>query len=527
MSDSKKTILGVIVLLLVLLSGYWGYRFWLVKFAAGNGSVLAAKSELGAVEKKSLEKNVEIDDGVVQLGEKVTLSFQSSGLVEKIFVKEGVAVQKGTPLVKMETSTLELQKKQLEAVLVQAKSQLTKERTGATDEELNLATQQTKDAKKTSKDVKLAVVDLLKNVYVQSEDAVRAKTNLFFTDPNGANPQLTISVSDAALAQDIQTRRRNLETLLNEWAQKSADLDENTDLKKEIERAEDNVNEVTAFLTQLGRAVGLLTVGGSISQDNLDSWRDAVASAKSNVADAKGELLKANINNSQLSGAYEIALKQKELVKAGSRAEDIVLAQGKVDEVMFQIDLLNEQIKKATINAPINGTVLKIALKEGETAGAGVPVAEMNSFERKIQVDIPEDKIQNINAGSEATVEFKALPGIRSKGHVVSIETKELVKDDDVYYRAFVALDEFSPDLRSGMTADVLLKTGQRNEALVVPENFIFKKGTRSLVVVNNDGKKTEVEVELGRSENGFVEILSGISEDQQLSIPDVTQSTN
>ena len=80
-----------------------------------------------------------------------------------------------------------------------------------------------------------------------------------------------------------------------------------------------------------------------------------------------------------------------------------------------------------------------------------------------------------------------------------------------------IALANREGRLRPGMTAQVRIEDPNARPALVVPTEAVIRTGTRTMVIVANDGGYAPTEVQLGRQSGDSVEIRSGLSEGQRV----------
>jgi multidrug efflux pump subunit AcrA (membrane-fusion protein) len=81
--------------------------------------------------------------------------------------------------------------------------------------------------------------------------------------------------------------------------------------------------------------------------------------------------------------------------------------------------------------------------------------------------------------------------------------------------------------IKSGMTANLDILTGQKNNVLAVPSRSVYSIDTQKyvkLVDLNSPSKSKEIKVETGiRGVDGYVEIISGLKEgDQILASPNI-----
>jgi membrane fusion protein (multidrug efflux system) len=107
-------------------------------------------------------------------------------------------------------------------------------------------------------------------------------------------------------------------------------------------------------------------------------------------------------------------------------------------------------------------------------------------------------------------VRVDAFPGQQFTGRVYAVETSLDEKTRTAMLRARVANP--GARLRPGMFARVSLPVGQREKAVLVPEQALVPRGDRNFVYRVVDGKAALTPVELGSRNPGEVEIAKGLA---------------
>jgi HlyD family secretion protein len=122
-------------------------------------------------------------------------------------------------------------------------------------------------------------------------------------------------------------------------------------------------------------------------------------------------------------------------------------------------DLLVNQylLERATLYAPIAGSVAELNLTVGELAGPGAPaiiLADMRTW--KIETDdLSELDVVRLREGDAATLTFDALPDLRLPDTISRIKPIGTNRQGESVYTVVVAPDQFDPRLRWNMTAIV------------------------------------------------------------------------
>jgi len=175
---------------------------------------------------------------------------------------------------------------------------------------------------------------------------------------------------------------------------------------------------------------------------------------------------------------------------------------------------------KAIIKAPVDGVIGKIGPKVGEYVSLTDSIIKLVSDSFIIKVDIPETDVVKIQRQNPVVVTYDAYGSdIKFNGFVEQIEKGEAMIQDVIYYRVTITMEgDASHPLFNGMTANVTLLSAQKSGVLVVPQRAVKTNGSGQYVKVLENNQPKEVLVQLGlRGDGGMVEILSGLSEGQEV----------
>ena len=514
MGKMKKILLAVFLIIVLATLFFYVARFLQAVVETKNDSNLEQFDKSVQADVGSISRYIEVDDAKTVAEDNLNLSFEFSGKIEKIFLSEGSDVKVGEVIAKLDTTDIELEKKALQNSLEKAEADLDKVLSGATLESVQIYKGKVNDYNASTKQLKKNLVDVIKSAYINGEDAVRGKTNSMFSSPNSSDPQLLFSVEDADLESDIESRRENLENTLSDWENKVHKLDYSDDLVRATQKAQDNLEKIQKYLGQLAEGVNQLTSSGSgLSQDTIDDWNLAISTVRANVDTAKIAIGESQANLTISQGNLDSARDSLNFINASARKEDVKVAQSALNSISVQLDILDNKIEKASLKVPKDGTIMKVLFKESENVLGMQTVVIFSTYEKKIQADISEEDIISIKIGNIAKINLKALPNEKITGTVYSIYPQPIIKNGDVFYRVDINIDGFIPSIREGMTADAKIETGEREQILRIPKDYVIKSGVKNFVNISKNGKKEEVEVEIGDEDEKFVEINKGINE--------------
>ncbi len=244
-----------------------------------------------------------------------------------------------------------------------------------------------------------------------------------------------------------------------------------------------------------------------------------------------------------------------------SPQEDFDAAVATLAIARADIDALNAQIAQAEIavdtaridlgytkiTAPMDGTVVALPVKEGQTVNATqeaptiIKLAKLGTV--TIKAEVSEADIIRIHEG--LPVQFTVLGDASSvyQSTLRAIEpaptgiedADENTDDEAVYYNAL--FDVENPDLllRLWMTAEVTITLNKSENALIVPSASLVgptTEGTYILDVINPDGLPEHRTVTVGLNTNINAEITSGLDATDEVivgmaSSSDVASSTS
>ncbi len=495
---------------LIVVGGFLIISFWVWQqyFRKSAETYLTFPVELGNIEELVRAR------GEVVAQKEFELSFPFAGTITEIFVKEGDEVKNGAPLVKLDTIDSELELQELGALRAQREANLRKLVEGATPEDLAISETKVENAKVALGDARQNLVDKLQDAYTKSDDAIRNKTDQLFSNPRTASPSMIFSELDSKLRGDIEWQRTVIETTLISWRVSLGSLSVNSDPVAYMGQAEGALAQVRAFLDAIAAVVNSITKSSSFSQTVIDAYRVDVAAARTNVNTASTNLSAAEEKYSTANSSVTLAEKELAFKQAGTRTEDIKIAQAQIQATNSQIGIIREKIRKATIAAPGAGRVAKLYFEKHEVVSSGVIVALFSTLEHKIQADISELEIGKLRAGAENKVFIKldAFSDVEFSGSVVSVDPKEVIKNGDKYYRINVHFDAHGMEVRSGMSADLAILISSKQGVARVPALAVYSRGDKKYVKVFDAGRVREVEVTLGISDGTNVEVVSGLS---------------
>ncbi len=226
--------------------------------------------------------------------------------------------------------------------------------------------------------------------------------------------------------------------------------------------------------------------------------------------------------------SYEALESQLALAKVDARSLRESLAQASA-----ALDQSEELLSKTRIRSPINGVVIQIDIKVGETVIAGttnIPGSTMmviaDPSETLTEVQVDEADIAQVLEGQNADIFAAAYPDTPLAGVIQSIASvaRKEPGQASLSFLVKILLDEQdSMIIRPGMSVRADIYTQSSEEALAVPVQAVLfdeeseeddaGKEEQTYVFVMEDGKAVRKDVEVGISSDSDQEITAGLEE--------------
>jgi multidrug resistance efflux pump len=156
---------------------------------------------------------------------------------------------------------------------------------------------------------------------------------------------------------------------------------------------------------------------------------------------------------------YQRAMRNEELVNAGPLPEEVAKADADLQAAEKRVNLSQEKLGKCVIRAPIDATILRVFLRQGESfaLAAPRPVLTMADISgRRVLAEVDERDVGKVHIGQTVTVTSEAYAGQRFTGTVTRLAAimgrKSVVTGDpaDKYDRDIL---EVTADLEPSATA--------------------------------------------------------------------------
>jgi len=239
------------------------------------------------------------------------------------------------------------------------------------------------------------------------------------------------------------------------------------------------------------RRASALFAGGYLSKAEMDR--------------AEAELANA-LEDARLADTGDFA------IRAADREVDSLKA--RVSAARATRDALAERHRKMRIVAPFPGIVVRRTVEPGETKQPGSPLlllADPSSL--YIEAPIDESESAKVRKGQEVRFYPDAYLGETFRGVVSEVSpTIEASREVSRANTIRVKILSSPRPLRLGMSVDLEVLTGSKEDALQVPTSSIMEREGAKFVYRVREGKVERIDVATGIANWDRTEILSGLS---------------
>jgi multidrug resistance efflux pump len=227
--------------------------------------------------------------------------------------------------------------------------------------------------------------------------------------------------------------------------------------------------------------------GARDEEKRIASEKTAAARATFEEAKSRLEMQRALYQKEQISrSSYEQAVRDlgvadanlraatrtEELLAAPPLEEDKARADADVVAAEGRVRMVQERIEKCSIFAPIDGTILRVYARRGESFSTVTPrplFSLADTSARRIKAEIDERDVDKVSLGQKVIIQADALDGKRLNGSVVRISSmmgrKSIStgdpsdKSDRDILEAVIGLDNDSLSLPIGLRVTVQFLT--------------------------------------------------------------------
>jgi RND family efflux transporter MFP subunit len=214
----------------------------------------------------------------------------------------------------------------------------------------------------------------------------------------------------------------------------------------------------------------------------------------------------------QAQAAYDAAAKHLESQKSIAHKASLEAAKGQLTSAEGKYQGAQAQVSYSEIRSPISGVVTDRPLFAGETATAGSTLLTvMDTSALLAKVHLAQQPAQEMKVGDAATI---MVPGVADPVQAKVSLISPALDPGSTTVEIWLLVNNKKGDLKVGTPVHASIVGRQMAQALTVPTSALLtaQDGTKSVIVVGNDGAAHSKPVSVGITDDGRAQITSGLT---------------
>jgi len=217
--------------------------------------------------------------------------------------------------------------------------------------------------------------------------------------------------------------------------------------------------------------------------------------------------------------------------KIGSLRQDVKIAEAQVESDKLSLSDRRQRLGDTKIVAPMDGIVVEKNVQVGQIIASGInnigggttmlKLADLSHIYVLVSVD--ESDIGKVAVEQKVNISVDAYPSISFPGSIVRVATKGTLSSNVVTFEVKVEVEGKDKHLlKPEMTANVKITAVEKEDVILLPVSALSRRKRETFVTVNkSDGTQEERSIEPGVTDGEFVEVISGLSEGEEILLPD------
>ena len=183
-----------------------------------------------------------------------------------------------------------------------------------------------------------------------------------------------------------------------------------------------------------------------------------------------------------------------------------------VERSQVQVNTQQALLKDYQLIAGESGQVIHVYKKRGELIRRGEAIAKIGSGDYVIKLFVSEEDITQVHLGQSVAVQLNTYPD-----QTFAAKVSKIYPGFDRAEQSYVVeaqFDRLPERMFSGTQLQANIETGSRKNVVVIPKSYVSRG---SFVLLKNGEEK---EIQTGSQNTHWIEVVSGISEEDELIKP-------
>lgn len=448
--------------------------------------------------------------GTVQSEEQVYVMSKLSGDVTETFFEVGDYVNEGDLLFTVDDTSAQIQLKQANASLSSANASLNTAKAGVNTANANInyqtasVTESFAKSDTTEKQLQLSIdqaevnfrnneinIGTLDNTLTNLKD----KLNDVNDGIDALKPQLEGAKAEYAAALANAQAEPNNPTFQEVANAKKSILNTYSSNLSELEASkqsiESSIKQTEASISTAKNSNCLIVEQADIARDQKSDYQNYT---------------RATIGN---GGLASLAQAQAGVVQAEA---GVVQSKAGITQAQAAVDAAKLQLDYANVTAPVSGIITsKGVTKNNMTSTGSVAYTIMSDGSKFVVFYVSEDIMRELQVGQSITVE-------KNNEELEAVITENpQVADANTGLFMVKARVNGNEDLVSGIKVKLNMTTKHADNVMTLPIDAVYHESEKSFVYTYVNGKANKVYVETGLYDDEKIEIISGITTDDQV----------
>lgn len=252
----------------------------------------------------------------------------------------------------------------------------------------------------------------------------------------------------------------------------------------------------------------VVTAGDVLMEIDPKDIRQTVNITSAQVASSQSQLNLAETNLERYRKLFEQNAISRAQLDQYENAYQVALAA--VNQATAQYTQGANQLGYTSLVADNNGVVASVNVEAGQVVSAGQAVMTLvKGEEREIEINVPENRIDEIRTAKQISVGFWALAGVTAEGKI-----REISPVADKVTRTYkVRVSVINPPaaVKLGMTANVTVDNSPNRQGVAIPLAAIYQTGDTPNVWVIREGTVSLRPIKVGAFGDNQVQVLEGL----------------
>ena len=448
--------------------------------------------------------------GTVQSEEQVYVMSKLSGDVTETFFEVGDYVNEGDLLFTVDDTSAQIQLKQANASLSSANASLNTAKAGVNTANANInyqtasVTESFAKSDTTEKQLQLSIdqaevnfrnneinIGTLDNTLTNLKDKlndVNDGIDALKPQLEGAKSEYAAALSDAQSNPNDQAKQEAAnakKSILDTYSSNLSSLESSKD------SLESSIKQTEASISTAKNSNCLIVEQADIARDQKSDYQNYT---------------RATIGN---GGLASLAQAQAGVVQAEA---GVVQSKAGITQAQAAVDAAKLQLDYANVTAPVSGIITsKGVTKNNMTSTGSVAYTIMSDGSKFVVFYVSEDIMRELQVGQSITVE-------KNNEELEAVITENpQVADANTGLFMVKARVNGNEDLVSGIKVKLNMTTKHADNVMTLPIDAVYHESEKSFVYTYVNGKANKVYVETGLYDDEKIEIISGITTDDQV----------